>query len=130
AIEHDLVGLSNVASDWANWDDTYQFVADRNARFIEMNLIPETFSNLRINALGFFSREELVWGEIRDPQTLKTLEIRDYWPSARAAVTPIIEGDDADATRTGLLLTSRGAMLIAARPVLTSKREKPIRGAV
>src|SRR5579871_2677858 len=44
----DASGLGNSIADWSNWDDSYQFVQDKNSDFISSNL---TDSALRRSAL-------------------------------------------------------------------------------
>ncbi len=41
AITSELSHLATLAEDWSVWDDTYQFVQDRNERYIEANIAEE-----------------------------------------------------------------------------------------
>jgi sensor domain CHASE-containing protein len=34
----DLQHIADIATDWGYWDDAYEFVANKNQRFIESNL--------------------------------------------------------------------------------------------
>ena len=43
-INIDLEEMSNVANDYASWDDAYQFIENNNTRFIQSNLIDQTLS--------------------------------------------------------------------------------------
>jgi sensor domain CHASE-containing protein len=39
--------------DWSNWDDTYNYMIDRNEEYIHSNLDYNTLKNLNINAVYF-----------------------------------------------------------------------------
>jgi sensor domain CHASE-containing protein len=50
-IEQQYEQLSGIGIDWAHWDDTYEFIAKPNNKYIESNYTEDTFSHLRINAI-------------------------------------------------------------------------------
>src|SRR3989344_3567004 len=50
--------LSNIdvkSSDWANWDDTYQFIEDQNPAYIKSNLPPLTPQSLDLHFMLFYN---------------------------------------------------------------------------
>ncbi len=51
ALDNRIQELDTTAYDWASWDDTYRFMADRDPLFVESNLIDDTLVTLRLNAL-------------------------------------------------------------------------------
>ncbi len=61
--------LDEVVHDWASWDDTYAFVEDANAKYIESNLVDETFRHLHINIIVFVhSSGRVVFCRAFDPE--------------------------------------------------------------
>ena len=63
AIERETNHLSATASDWAFWDDTYQFIMDRNDAFREANLNAKALGNLKVNLLYLFdAAQQPAWG--------------------------------------------------------------------
>lgn len=46
-----LVNLESTATDWASWDDTYQFIEGQNELYRQINLTDQTFINLRLNLM-------------------------------------------------------------------------------
>lgn len=42
------------ARDWANWDDTYEFVQDNQPRYAEVNFSPEMMEEMRYQLIAFF----------------------------------------------------------------------------
>ncbi|MEI6157483.1 MAG: CHASE4 domain-containing protein, partial [Atribacterota bacterium] len=53
AITDDIETLHQIGEDWASWDDTYQFMGDRNENYIQSNLVDETFLTLNLNQMVF-----------------------------------------------------------------------------
>jgi len=131
ALERDIEGLSNFANDWAAWDDTYQYVQDRNETYAKANFMDETFESAHLSLLYIVdSNQEVVWGESRDLETLEVLDVPDVCAVLREKSGFLTAHQSADDARAGILLTSQGPLLIASRPIITSKREGPIRGSV
>ncbi len=128
-VANDLANLSSTARDYAEWDDTYAFVQDRNPDYIEANLVDSTFSELKINVFMLFDDAgQLVFA--------KGFDLDD------AVVTPVTEGllsyfqpgsaflyhPDLQTRYSGILLLPEGPLLMAACPILTSQNKGPIHG--
>ena len=54
-LADDISKLDDYTSDWAWWDDTYNFIKDGNQNYINVNLVDETFSNLKLNLMVFIN---------------------------------------------------------------------------
>ncbi|MBC7106538.1 MAG: hypothetical protein H5T97_11400, partial [Firmicutes bacterium] len=67
ALHETLEALDTRCVDWAAWDDTYEFVADRNEEYIRANLLDTTFENQRFNCMLFVDTTgRLVFGKAFD----------------------------------------------------------------
>jgi|GEM_PF-329838 len=129
AIEREVQHLAVSATDWSVWDDTYQFIQDRNDAYREANLNVQALEGLRINLFYLFDRaRQPAWGLIYDLEEEEEIAMPDV--IERLAVSPLTALTEPNAEVEGLLITARGPLLIAARPVLTSNREGPVQGAV
>lgn len=53
AIGNDASTLSSKAGDWSLWDETYEFVANRNEEFVKTNLNDEALATLGLDAMAF-----------------------------------------------------------------------------
>ncbi len=121
--------LGLLVTDWANWDDAYDFVADPGEAFIQSNLTPETFANQGLDAILFFDADGgLVWGRFRAPGQPESGEL----PTAlretfESAVQRLFHGGDG-AAREGILMLPQGAYLAAIHPILKSDATGPRRG--
>ena len=48
AFQRELYDLQRVTRDYSGWDDTYQYMVDKNRKFIDSNLTDATFSQNRV----------------------------------------------------------------------------------
>lgn len=68
-LETRLKGLESLCRDWAFWDDTYEFVDNRNEEYVASNLLFETFVNADINLMVFFDKKgEVVFAKFYDSE--------------------------------------------------------------
>lgn len=117
AIDSELKNLSFMTRDWAVWDDSYRFIADKNQDFIDSNLNLESLKyESSIDFIYFYNIEgDLVWGQSTDKSS----------PN-RAQKTKQLEQEIAQAmhaqnkdTLAGILLSQEhGAYLLAASFIL------------
>lgn len=131
AIERDTENLSNCANVWAAWDDTCRYVGDHNAEFAQQNLINKAFVSAHVNFICILdNRRQIVWSEARDLETLELIEVPALRALLQEDTSPFAHFPDIDDAKTGIELTQHGPLLLAARPIITSQREGPTRGAV
>ena len=57
AVANELANLSDEAAEWAAWDDTYQFIQDRDRAYIRSNLSDTLLANVRLNFVVFLNRD-------------------------------------------------------------------------
>lgn len=129
AVEQKILFINRTASDWASWDDTYRFMADRNHSFLESNLVDSTFQSLGLNVLLLLDgRGQVVEGKAFDLERESALppfngllrELRqraDFWSFSQP-----------DRQLSGILNLPEGPLLMAAHPILNSEGEGPVRG--
>lgn len=62
--------------DWASWDDTYNFIEDKNRDYIDSNTVDGTFANLRLNIILYYdSAGNLVFGKAFDHENRMEVSI-------------------------------------------------------
>lgn len=57
AFEHTVAALHEKTPDWAAWDDTYQFMRDKNARYITSNLTPAALQTLSVEMVLYVDEQ-------------------------------------------------------------------------
>jgi sensor domain CHASE-containing protein len=130
ALQRDIDLLDNQVNDWAAWDESYQFVADRNQKFIDENLVSESFSNSHLNLICYLNLQgDVVWGEVRESSTLQLLEMPRLFHRLQDG-DPLVVHQSVDDTHKGVILTENGPMIVVSRPVISTRREGPVRGSL
>jgi len=131
ALSEQVSNLSTIAADYATWDDTYKFILDLNQQYARVNLVPETFLNLRLNLMVFVdARGRVAYAEAFELKRRKPVPIPEGLLEQVAPGKPLVTHQDPTASVSGLLLLPAGPMLVASRPIVTSNGKGPIRGAL
>lgn len=129
AVHSITEGLASKAADWAAWDDAYQYVQDRNEKFVESNFAENALENLKVDILAVFD----VKGQ---PIRLSSFDLENekqntFPQSLKQHFLPnsdILNHTDAESVKTGLINVPEGFLLFASRPVVNSDMDKPIKG--
>jgi PAS domain S-box-containing protein len=131
AINERIDSLDATAHDWSLWDDTYQFVQDRNEEYIRGNLTTNALEILGVNFMIFVGTGGgIVYQTAVDlaksegtavPASLDELvyENEELWNFA-----------DTDGGLRGMLRIPEGLVMLASSPIGTSLGEGPVRGAL
>lgn len=123
--------LASKTTDWAQWDDTYNFMLDRNEDYLKSNISFETLSAIAVTYVVYRDTEgTLVRGYEVDysqesvgdlsPQAMKTL----------GKGTETMPGTLPDATKSGLTMVGEKPYLFAAIPIFDSRRSEACRGSL
>src|ERR1700688_2592272 len=74
-VQNALAGLRVSATDWGNWADTYRFMQDRNARYVEEDLGVIQMKHLHLTMMALIDASgNIVWTYSFDPVTTKALK--------------------------------------------------------
>lgn len=123
AIELDTIEY--MLLDWSLWDDSYQFVVNRNEKFIATNITETTFRNLRLNALIYLDLNgRVVYGVGYDQ---KNKEIGPLPAKLKEYCQQLAQTAQKEKIK-GLISLPEGPMILAMQPILTSKNEGPSKG--
>ncbi|OGC11119.1 hypothetical protein A3K48_01115 [candidate division WOR-1 bacterium RIFOXYA12_FULL_52_29] len=123
AIEMEAINF--VLRDWSNWDDTYNFMSNGNKAFLEANITPATFRNLRLDAILFIDKSgELFRGYTHDAKRETVIPVFPSILSHLAEITNFA----AKVPSHGTIQLPEGLFIFAIEPVLTSNEEGPARG--
>lgn len=129
AIENDLEDLGTLCTDWSVWDDTYDFIVDKNSEYIESNLVDSTFTELSLNAILFFDANgTLVFGRAMELAEEKEVNVPKTLLAEITRHQNRMQTIQKSGNLEGVFLLPEGPMFIAFRPILTSEGEGPARG--
>jgi PAS domain S-box-containing protein len=134
AIEAQMDRLALTCWDWAAWDHTYEFIQNKNALYIESNLVPASFFDNRINLFNLYDEQgNLVWGQIWDIEDEVQLTLPELSADRLHSDHPLLYRAKPglsyrDSARTGIYPTSKGPMIVAVFPILDSNNVGPVKG--
>lgn len=128
-LTNELEQIESVAGDWAPWDETYEFMLDRNEEYIENNLSDSTVENLPVDFLIYIGTD----GSIVTCKFLESEErVGAPCPDSLAGIffqgSSFYEKMQVNGEVAGVLVLQKDAVVVASAPILTSKFEGPARG--
>ncbi|OQW93786.1 MAG: hypothetical protein BWK79_09310 [Beggiatoa sp. IS2] len=127
-LEDELGNLATEVEDYAEWDDTYQYMETQDDIFILSNLGQSTFDNLNLNSIALVNLNgQIVFGQGYD---LITDQLRPFSQEHIENITKKLSSVY-DLTKNkirGFIQLNEGMLMIATNPVLTSKKQGPSRG--
>ncbi len=126
AFNEEIHRLEQIATDWAEWDTTYDFVKTRDPQYISSNLALSTFQALKITSfiLQDLNGTVIVGRSISDEKDHLTGVSPDLVRTLRQInLTP-------DERHSGFLEWNNSAWFFAQNPILTTHQQGPSRGTI
>jgi signal transduction histidine kinase len=131
AVNNEIADLNSKCGDWAEWDDSYNFMKDNNSNYAEANINVASFINLRINLLMFVNTTgQLTASEGFDLQNLTETAPPQSFNNLIGANGVLWNHTSTLSRINGLTVLPEGPLLFASRPILTSEQQGPIEGAL
>jgi len=131
ALNNEIKQLDAAVGDWSAWNDTYKFIGGENNDFPATNMDNESMTNLRTDVMVYVKSSGIIlyekafdYSEQKDMKVPMSLNNYFYKNSS------LINFVDLNSSIKGILQLPEGSILIASRPVITSARDGPIRGAI
>lgn len=120
-----------VTHGFAAGDDVYDFSLDGNVEKIESLVLDSTFIDSEINLMLIFSNEdELVFGKAFDLVEMEEAPFPSYVGDQIRENGDLLDHQSTSSKYRGVFRTLDGPMIVASRPIITSKEEGPICGTV
>lgn len=132
AIDREIVHLDRICRDWANWDDSYNFLRKPAKTFIASNLGDETMQSDHLSLLAYVNlKGTIVWGRGYDLVNQKEQPLELITAGTLAPDHPVLTlslGEDGMRSRRGVINTEHGPLLFSCREVLRSDKSGPTAG--
>lgn len=131
ALQGEIDNLHSLNLDWASWDDSYEFIKDRNAGFIRSNLNNETLAKQRLALIIFLdSSNRIVFSRSLDHYSIRDTAFPEDFRPLIAQRGQISAARQHGAGQSGIVKVGSRPMAISSRPILTSEGTGPVRGAL
>jgi sensor domain CHASE-containing protein len=128
-LHHEMDQLDPLIHSISSWDDTYQFVLDKNQRYIDNNLSDSTFASGNINFfIALNTSNEVVFAKFFDRQTQTETAFPFEIASFLQSYPVLLMSPDFHTGRYGLVMLTDQPVLVAARSILTSLEVGPAHG--
>lgn len=121
SIENIIDQLGIKLIDWAWWDDTYQFIEDKNEDYITSNLGNASLANLKINAMVFMDvNHNVVYKKLVNIESKKELPFESISEHLKVKDKNFLSMTPGSFTK-GILLLPEGPMIISSSSILNSE---------
>ena len=129
AVDAEAGHLETTVMDWAEWDDSYEFMATHRDAYESANLGDDTFRSLELSLMAFVRPSgEVVYGRVYDPQTAQSAELPAEVKRTLADEAAAMHAVGGGLGRRGVLRFADGPRLVAIRRILRSDNSGPSRG--
>jgi len=128
-MDYVLDAFGSTCTDWAYWDDTYQYVVDQNPAYADSNLTPSSLATIDVDIMVFLDTSGKVVSAKFQTLANQTLDdtVVDLVKQLRPGTAPWTQAM-VDPGLTGYLEVGKRVVMVAAHPILTSASTGPTRG--
>lgn len=129
ALDAEAGHLETIVTDWAEWDDSYSFMAGEDDNYITANLADDTFRSLDLSLLAFLGPSgEVMFGRTYDPDQRESSPLSEELRERLTTEVALAASASADRGTRGVFMFPGGERLVAARQILRSDNSGPSRG--
>jgi len=130
-LTNDYKDLVSITKDWSSWDDTYDFVKDKNQQFIDTNLVDSSFINLGLNFMLILDNNGNVvfkksFDLEKEEETDMPTEFLDYFRTG----SKLLDYSGKNSGNTGIIMLEDYPVVISSQPILKSNDSGPQGGSL
>ncbi len=129
-LDDEAVRVSELALDYAAWDDMHAYVGRPTTAFIESALPPNWLPRVRLQLVTVIDLEgNVVFGRSLMNDVSSTALPHGFAEHVGPG-RPLVTHRAPESSRSGVLVLPDGPWVVASRPIITSAGDGPIRGTV
>lgn len=117
-------------SDWAAWDEAYEYGRDRNDEWVEETIYASGMANLDINVAMFTDTEGNIFhlkvADIETREEVASSTVASFFESRK----DLVRHAELDASTRGIVMTPDGPLIVVSLPLRTSEGLGPIPGSI
>ncbi|MBN2643259.1 MAG: PAS domain S-box protein [Victivallales bacterium] len=129
AIKREELAVAKLLEDWGTWNDTYEFVKDRNQKFVAATLLNETYAVTGLNLIYIINTKgDVIWGKtIKNGEEIKMPEfpLTPWNPDS-----VLLPGTRSHKIISGIVYTQLQPMIICAGRIIKSDCSGKSRGTI
>ncbi|MFA6940271.1 MAG: CHASE4 domain-containing protein, partial [Clostridiaceae bacterium] len=129
-IKFETHNLEIIAGDWAAWNETYNFINNRNTDYEKSNLNQSTLLNLKINLFLLYNNDkQLIESKVMATDNKNYINIsKDQAIDIEKYHSVFLNLNDLSDEASGLIIFNGRPMIISSKPVTNSILSKPKNG--
>lgn len=129
SLQNEIDEIRYTGRDWAYWDDTYEFVQNKNEAFIRNNLKPPDLKTILVNLIVVLDNDhQIVFSRAIVFENLEEIHLPADLEAFLEKSAPIIENIDVTSGVSGVVLLEGYPVLMSIWPILDSNQLKTRRG--
>ncbi|MEZ4529203.1 MAG: ATP-binding protein, partial [Desulfobacterales bacterium] len=130
-ISNMLEFLNSTVTDWAYWNETYDFVQNPGREYIEANLSDESVSALKLNFMIFVNLSgQAVHAKFMDWETRKELSATEDLLKQLLSIPSLRSHADEKSATAGIVKGRHFPILTVSKPVLQNDAKGPVQGSL
>lgn len=131
-FNYNLASLVSITTDYAHWDDTYQFAKDQNKKYIDINLVNTTYDNLKLNFIIMVNKNnQIIFEKAYDLISKQNLPFPESLNLILESQNKyLLSHSDIRNIKSGIILIPEGIVMVSSAPILTSANKGPVEGVV
>lgn len=128
-LQNELTQLDQLMHGISSWDDTYQFVQDKNQAYIENNLADAVFASVNVDMwIALNNANEVVYAKYFNSTTQAGEPFPFDLQSFLQVYPSLLVHPDLHTGQNGIAFFAGHPLLVAARPIVTSQELGPAHG--
>jgi signal transduction histidine kinase len=129
SLNYRLSDLQGKVKDYATWDETYNYILNRNPTYPETNFIEGTFVNLNLNLAVIINNDrDIIYCQSYDFDSSTKIQTSEQTISAIASDPTIWSYAFNKTSYSGIMLLDNQLTFVVAAPILTSLGDGPVLG--
>lgn len=129
AITQNKSSLNSYTTDWAHWNDAYDYVAGTNPAFIKNNWFIDSFINAKINLIIYFDKSGkiLMGNGVDDVNKTLTPIPKSLYPYLFNK-SPLVYRPNVNDDLSGFIYLDSGLLMVSASGMSYGDKSKPVNG--
>lgn len=130
ALESEMNNLEVKVSDWAQWDDTYSYIENKNEDYLRVNLQDSALDLLRLNFVVLTDASGGILFKKQINAEGKEVSFSGSFEEYIVAHSKFYEQENGQNVRSGLITLPEGLVMMATQAVTTSDGLSPAKGTI
>lgn len=131
SLEQAVNAVELSVQDWSIWDDSYQFVIDKNAKFIKSTLAISSFQSIKMDIILFYDvKGKLFYALAVNEDRSKFIPVPDTLLHELTPTSLLVSQPEINSQTSGLLSIPSGILLIASHSIINSDSKGPVHGSL